>query len=109
MTSTERAIRILWSTAAVTASLALGALFVTTSTACGSDCEIVPCDSLVTDSDLTTNGGTYQKCLSCYADGTCETELIDDAGETFYDCVDGLGASCTESSVDAQFAYCEVG
>jgi hypothetical protein len=77
--------------------------------ACDSgDCTPRQCDELVEDSSLTSNGREYTKCISCYSDGTCETVLKDDEGVEFYRCQDEPGASCLDSSVNTQFAYCEV-
>ncbi len=76
---------------------------------CGADCEVRECNALVSgSSSLTTNGGTYNHCITCFSDGTCETQLQDNTGTQFFDCTDGQGTDCTSAVVDAEFSYCDV-
>jgi hypothetical protein len=87
-----------------TIALAL-ALFVT---GCTNPCKVYHCKDLVTDSSLTSNNKDYTKCFYCDSSGSCETVLHADDGTTFFDCTDSATKSCTEDSVNAQFAYCDV-
>ena len=57
---------------------------------------------------LSTNGREYTKCYSVANDGTITTTLEDDHGDEFYACTDSPGRTCTEATVNAQFAYCDV-
>ena len=75
---------------------------------CAPDCELRQCDDLVSGSSLTTNGKTYHHCLTCDADGNCDTQLQDDTGATFFDCEDGTGHDCISDVVNAEFSYCDV-
>jgi hypothetical protein len=104
---------------AVLGSIAIGWLFLVpaaTATsaillpACSDeDCKPKKCDDLVNDSSLKSNGKSYERCGSCTSSGVCSVTLKDDSGNVFYECDDGEGKDCTKGSVDAQFAFCDVG
>ncbi len=73
---------------------------------CGNSCDPETCAQVA--GSLSSNGKTFTQCITCDADGNCETVLQDDTGATFFDCTDGEGKDCTSAVVNAQFGYCDV-
>lgn len=67
------------------------------------DCEVRTCGEDLADG-FDTNGKSYQRCFS--GGTTITTTLVGDDGDVFFECTDQPGRTCTEASVDAQFAYC---
>ncbi len=88
--------------------LMVGALLAFGAAGCDGDCEPQSCDALA-GSDFSSNGRTYEECISCTSSGTCYNEILDDAGTSVFECTsEPEDSGCTDAFVEAQFAYCEI-
>ena len=70
------------------------------------DCKVKTCGKDI-GSGFSTNNKAYEKCFSG-SSTSITTTLVGDDGAVFFECTDSPGKSCTESSVNAQFAYCDI-
>lgn len=71
----------------------------------GADCKEHVCTEFA-NSDVMANGKHFTKCYA--GGGPITTTLLDEAGKQFFECTDGASSTCTESTVNAEFSYCEV-
>ena len=85
--------------------LTLGGAATETATGCSSgDCRSVTCAEIA--GSLSNNGKSFTKCYRGVA--PIETTIEDESGNVIYDCTDGSDSTCTEATVNAEFAYCDV-